>query len=355
MSEALITRLQEAATNMSLPTMGVATIDVTASDATGSNTMNIAYAQTTIIGTSSQFTTSNGTAKGSSTQIPATADGDLTTTTIYLAVGRHILTIPIYTLRSISFGSDITFNTPVDVEKFTYAPTLRSLRLTRTTGDITALAGRNLRSVYMVVDSTMTGRFGDTLGSNTVRVEVWNVMKLGLDLGGLSAASGLTALFWGNTMGAPVTGSLSNLADKKLMTDLRVQNLAGNDLNLDQLDGCTALLTCYLWNARSVSGDLSALPSGVQIVNVNGAQSQSLTWTAGRRAASATIMALQGVRLSNPDDMFIDQAKCVAKFYSSDTSSRTINIVGPRTSASDPAVATLKGKGYTVIVNGSTL
>lgn len=56
------------------------------------------------------------------------------------------------------------------------------------------------------------------------------------------------------------------------------------------------------------------------------------------------------------DAMLINQAKCQVGFDAGDSASyKTIRVDGVRSSASDSAVATLKTKGYTVIVNGETL
>ena len=50
--------------------------------------------------------------------------------------------------------------------------------------------------------------------------------------------------------------------------------------------------------------------------------------------------------------MLINQAKCNVGFTSSDQSwFKAITVHGNRTSASDEAIQTLQGKGYTISVN----
>ena len=48
--------------------------------------------------------------------------------------------------------------------------------------------------------------------------------------------------------------------------------------------------------------------------------------------------------------MLQDQAQCVSTAPSGNVQYKTIAVKGTRTSASDAALSTLQGKGYTVIV-----
>lgn len=70
------------------------------------------------------------------------------------------------------------------------------------------------------------------------------------------------------------------------------------------------------------------------------------------RDNTAPIITLQGVNLgSDVDAMLINQAKCPASSFES----KIIDVSGTKSSTSDSAVNTLKGKGYSVYVNGIQL
>ena len=94
-------------------------------------------------------------------------------------------------------------------------------------------------------------------------------------------------------------------------------------------------------------GDLSQILQNKGIVILNGG---SFSWT--NRPQSNSILAINGyAKTSDVDKMLQDQANCVSKItVSSDTSKKTISVLGNRTSASDDAIQTLQEKGFTVVI-----
>lgn len=83
----------------------------------------------------------------------------------------------------------------------------------------------------------------------------------------------------------------------------------------------------------------------------------NLKWATTRSSERKIIALYGGVFGDELDAMLINQANCQVGYtgYENDARYKTIRVGGNITSASDAAVATLKEKGYTIIVNGTTL
>lgn len=104
-------------------------------------------------------------------------------------------------------------------------------------------------------------------------------------------------------------------------------------------------------------GDISTVNAATTFLKIGG----NFTWITGRQS-STTILALNGdrditgVNLGDYVDAYLNNmAQCQPISASAMASYGIISINGTRTSASDTAVATLKGMGYTIKVNGTTL
>ena len=102
-----------------------------------------------------------------------------------------------------------------------------------------------------------------------------------------------------------------------------------------------------LWgNTSTLTGDVSKmLKDGGQVMF----SVETFTWS--NRPSDYKILAIIGCNLGTyVDQMLIDQAKLdVGDTYSD----KIIDVIGTRTSASDAAVATLQGKGFTISVTPS--
>ena len=102
-----------------------------------------------------------------------------------------------------------------------------------------------------------------------------------------------------------------------------------------------------LWgNISTLTGDVSKLlKNGGHVLFSN----ETFTWSS--RPSDYKILVIDGCNLGTyVDQMLIDQAKLDAgdTYYS-----KTINVIGTRTSASDTAVTTLQGKGFTISITHS--
>lgn len=99
-----------------------------------------------------------------------------------------------------------------------------------------------------------------------------------------------------------------------------------------------------LWgNTSTLTGDISKMLKGGGQVSFS---KETFTWS--NRPSDYKILTIVGCRLGTyVDQMLIDQAKLDAgdTYYS-----KTIDVIGTRTSASDTAVTTLQGKGFTISV-----
>lgn len=113
----------------------------------------------------------------------------------------------------------------------------------------------------------------------------------------------------------------------------------------------------YWTDYSNFVGDISTVNAATTFLKIGG----NFTWITGRQS-STTILALNGdrditgINLGDYVDAYLNNmAQCQPIAASSMASFGIISIKGTRTSASDTAVATLKGMGYTIKVNGTTL
>ncbi len=133
------------------------------------------------------------------------------------------------------------------------------------------------------------------------------------DISGISKCTGLTTLCLLNDK---ISGDLSSVRNLSNLTTL---NLFGN-----------------------ITGDASLLPAKISTCMLS--RKAHITWDT-ERPASSTIPSITGAPVvSDLDTMLVNMAKCKA------TSSKHIYVVGTRTSASDSAISTLQGMGYTVSI-----
>lgn len=102
-----------------------------------------------------------------------------------------------------------------------------------------------------------------------------------------------------------------------------------------------------LWgNTSTLTGDVSKMLKDGGCVLMSG---EKVTWS--NRPSDYKILSIGGCNLgTDVDQMLIDQAKLDAgdTYYN-----KTINVKGTRTSASDAAVTTLQGKGFTISITPS--
>ena len=113
---------------------------------------------------------------------------------------------------------------------------------------------------------------------------------------------------------------------------------------------------------KEFKGDVSQASAGIILLSyTKNKRPINVTWKT-TRAASSPVIAFESVSNVNGwnfgddlDAMLINQAQCSYGTRPSYIAYKTINVLGNRTSASDAAVATLKGNGFIIKVNGETL
>lgn len=146
-----------------------------------------------------------------------------------------------------------------------------------------------------------------------------------------------------------ITGDIANIPSTAVNITIYGTDIYGN---YESILGRKLSNLAGIFQDTRVGGDLSKMPSTE--TNVNASKNPSVFSWKTERDNSYKIVSLEGaVNFGDDlDAMLINQAKCQIGFVSSDESyKKLISCSGNRTSASDSAIQTLKGKGYNVYVN----
>lgn len=147
-----------------------------------------------------------------------------------------------------------------------------------------------------------------------------------------------------------ITGDIANIPSTAVNISIYGTDIYGN---YESILGRKLSNLYGIFQDTRVGGDLSKIPSTE--THVNASNNPSIFSWKTERDNSYKIISFEGaVNFGNDlDAMLINQAKCQIGFVSSDESfKKLISCSGNRTSASDSAIQTLKGKGYNVYVNG---
>lgn len=146
-----------------------------------------------------------------------------------------------------------------------------------------------------------------------------------------------------------ITGDIANIPSTAVNISIYGTDIYGN---YESILGRKLSNLAGIFQDTRVGGDLSKMPSTE--TSVNASKNPSVFSWKTERDNSYKIVSLEGsVNFGDDlDAMLINQAKCQIGFVSSDESyKKLISCSGNRTSASDSAIQTLKGKGYNVYVN----
>ncbi len=142
-------------------------------------------------------------------------------------------------------------------------------------------------------------------------------------------------------------GDIANLGELELLESIifYCKNIFGDVSSFKNMFN----LNKVILHNSNITGDLASLPAKTRYFS---SYMNTGTFTWGTRSPDSNIIALSiQTVLANVDKMLIDQAKCKAAFKTNDESDfKLISVIGTRTSASDAAVETLQGKGYTVSI-----
>lgn len=263
-----------------------------------------------------------------------------TSNTIYMAPGEFNLLIPKYDLTSLG-SSTANGSVPTPFSELKFSPKLANLAIDVTegqTGNLNdVLDGKSITRFYISGDSSkITGNISEWMEDNDISVS--SLRMTGIPF---------------------VEGDISVIGD-------HVTNFT-NDTNYNNLKACKALYgnivefinkeaaTQLNYVSGSFTGDFSKVKNTFVYYMQTSNPSTNFTWTT-ERSHSATIVSFDskwgGVcNFGNDlDAMLINQAQCVAG-----SSNLIIRVDGTRTDASNAAVATLKGMGYNIYVNGNKL
>ncbi len=253
--------------------------------------------------TDEQGTTSLSETKGSDSFIYIKENS-----TIRISSKYNITTFNIYNNRSDNKENDVTFD--FDLLKYVNIKNTEVSGGSNIIGDVSFLSDKNcgyivlsnMKNIYGTIDFK-----GKAINITTLRMT--NVPNVVVNVNGLSASK---------------------------MQNITLDNATGTINKLpDSID------SIYITRTNNVTGDLSLMKN--KLIYVSGG---TFTWK-NERDNSYPIISLVNVNIGEDcDRMLINQAKCPA----SSSTSKLINVIGTRTSASDTAVQTLQSKGYTVSI-----
>ena len=212
------------------------------------------------------------------------------------------------------------------------------------TGDISALKNLTALTTLSLDNNQLTGDISALKNLTALRYLFVQCTPLTGDISALKNLTALTTLLLANIQ---LTGDISALKNLTALTIISMINVPGVFGNLSNLSQYVALRDINIQKA-TISGDIATLPSSVRFVSL-AENKGTLTWST--RPTSYKIIALEGVTISNIDEMLINQANCQIGYDVSDYSFyKVISVSGTRTSASDAAVAILQQKGYTISI-----
>lgn len=168
------------------------------------------------------------------------------------------------------------------------------------------------------------------------------------NLGGIDF-SDYTKLVYFNITGSKIEGSIEGLSKGLSLKFVDLGNNPNVTGDISALNGLSKLKTLSVRNTK-VYGDIGKLPDSLYKFDANG----TFTFKTNRLSSAYCIGLPSQVNLGSDLDAFlINNAQCT--FYSAgDQYAKIIKATGTRTSASDSAISTLQGKGFTVTVPVAT-
>ena len=165
--------------------------------------------------------------------------------------------------------------------------------------------------------------------------------------GDISNLQGLLVAYMDISNNDKIYGDISAFSNYARLTILKFSNTGctGNLSSLYNLENLFDLTIC-----KNITGDAALLANSVYFLSGNNA---TLSWSS--RNTEGNIIAMENINLNNDvDKMLINQAICQIGVRGSSSWYKVISVTGTRTSASDSAISTLKGKGFTVTVPTAT-
>lgn len=212
------------------------------------------------------------------------------------------------------YAADVKFE---DLNEYCRNLTSLSLSNSGQTGDLSEIADLKLTSLSLSY-SKATGDITSLPNRYLLTyLDISNNKTISVNTQGLSICTGLTSLFMNDSM---ATGDMANLSTLTNLEKLQVKNTSVSG-DLSSLAGLSKLYYFINWNLQNTWSSQDLRPSSSKIISGE------------FRFATAT----------DTDNFLINMAKCQA----SDVKQIYFQ-QSHRTSASDAAVSTLQGKGYTL-------
>lgn len=212
------------------------------------------------------------------------------------------------------YAADVKFE---DLNKYCRNLTSLSLSNSGQTGDLSEIADLKLTSLSLS-HSKVTGDITSLPNRYLLTsLDIFNNKTISVNTQGLSICTGLTSLIMDNSM---ATGDIANLSTLTNLERLQLKNTSVSG-DLSSLAGLSKLYRFTNWNLQNTWSSQDLRPSSSKIISGE------------FRFATAT----------DTDNFLINMAKCQA----SDVKQIYFQ-QSHRTSASDAAVSTLQGKGYTL-------
>lgn len=238
--------------------------------------------------------------------------------------------------------TDLAYKT-FDLAELKFSKKLAGLQFdnSKVVGDISNLKGLTEIQAISLANTAVKGDIASLAGMTRLTSITITNTSIGGNVSVLGNCKDFTELF---ALGSSVFGNVSTFANLPKISIIQMMNAEGD---IASLASCSVLKFFETTNGN-VTGDLSKLPSSTKQANFFNTSSV-LSW-GSERSSSAYILAINGSpKISNIDNMLINQAKCTVGYIQS-IESKKITATGTRTSASDAAVATLQQKGYTVSI-----
>ncbi len=359
MGQCLITKLKGVVNDDSIRRIGELRIKVSRRDSPSSKSqsLNVQFSKEVtleIIGDGYFTDSALSENQGKTKTIPAQSASE--STNLYYSNGDYEISISDkYALGKLTFYSNtentVTVqdmsNKSFDIGELAYSNDITSVNMASTgvSGDISALKGKRALNAVNLTQSGVTGDISAFSESNMSSL----TLSYTEVTGDFSALANLTGLALISLSESKVRGNLYSFSTLVNLSSLYVSGCVGE---LSSLYGLNKLGVCSL-RYSSVTGDLALLPDSCYYASFIGYTGSGLSWT--ERKTSAYIMAIEGgVKINNVDKMLQDQANCTKAPQATSSTYLLISVTGTRTSASDTAISTLQGKGFTVIVPEAT-
>lgn len=212
------------------------------------------------------------------------------------------------------YAADVKFE---DLNEYCRNLTSLSLSNSGQTGDLSEIADLKLTSLYLS-HSKVTGDITSLPNRYLLTLlDISNNKTISVNTQGLSICTGLTSLIMNDSM---ATGDIANLSTLTNLEKLQLRNTSVRG-DLSSLAGLSKLYYFTNWNLQNTWSSQDLRPSSSKIISGE------------FRFATAT----------DTDNFLINMAKCQA----SDVKQIYFQ-QSHRTSASDAAVSSLQGKGYTL-------